>query len=621
MDSTIAEQYPLSEIKKLQRGEPARLPSIREFVCTRVGNAAVRRESLRTAIERVYSPVKYPNLYFKLSRKIKGLSGISESELRDELLLNFYKGRTVNPDLLVRSLCSQERRMFAKIRALTMASRKNTLLLKLKNPGDIVENLTGIAKPDIFVYQHQMHDFSSIAEYLTRVIFRCAHLIDLKVSYLDGSRILRDTWPELEFSYTDRKGVMHNGRADLRNGNRLIEVKAKMPGYRQKTEAVAEVEAKCKVGGINFWESWDPIRRSLVVLHQDPAYSNDFAKSLRKDGILVMEYPKIRKYLEKIIPVVKERYGPLLESLRPGFHLEDLLQLEEELCLSPFRLLRGGMDARREWTLDLLKAIDVKVKEIQENGGVQLKTDCEQKGLESLCNGREIQYSGGHFLYARKSIEELGMEEVGKFIKLNRENLSSGAKKRFPELARIPTENILFFDIETGGFLYQAPIHTIALAHVNNGLYAECLIARNPSEEKAMLQYFSDHYSGYTRYFTYNGTSFDVPFIPDRMHQNGVLAGGDALKGFDAHLEARHDDLYPIFKGRMKTEIIDHKLATAEKVVLKHTRTGDVHGGDIPKIFRAFSYGESNAAQAMKVIEHNMKDAFTTAALLMYLRA
>jgi uncharacterized protein len=82
---------------------------------------------------------------------------------------------------------------------------------------------------------------------------------------------------------------------------------------------------------------------------------------------------------------------------------------------------------------------------------------------------------------------------------------------------------LVFIDIETMG-LHNCPLFLIGIATVNkNQLSIAQILLRDLSEEKSALHFLSEHLNNKQAICSYNGKSFDIPFIRKRMERHDLI--------------------------------------------------------------------------------------------------
>ena len=84
-------------------------------------------------------------------------------------------------------------------------------------------------------------------------------------------------------------------------------------------------------------------------------------------------------------------------------------------------------------------------------------------------------------------------------------------------------ENFVFLDLETLG-LFSRPVILFGVGVIENGhLAVHQYLLRDIEEEQAALIATLDHLSGdHTALVTFNGKSFDMPYLSDRLAYYGM---------------------------------------------------------------------------------------------------
>jgi uncharacterized protein YprB with RNaseH-like and TPR domain len=167
-------------------------------------------------------------------------------------------------------------------------------------------------------------------------------------------------------------------------------------------------------------------------------------------------------------------------------------------------------------------------------------------------------------------------------------------------------ESVCFLDIETTGLSPTTYLFLIGLMYFTDGQFVmEQVFARNYAEEAAVLKYVRKRLSRFESLVTYNGASFDIPFIETRLA---------ALRGQPLQPIASVDLLYTarkLYRGVLP----NCRLGTVEHHIRGIDRTGDIPGAQIPGVYH--EYVRTGDARAMKnVLYHNRMDLFTMAMLI-----
>jgi len=166
-------------------------------------------------------------------------------------------------------------------------------------------------------------------------------------------------------------------------------------------------------------------------------------------------------------------------------------------------------------------------------------------------------------------------------------------------------QHIVFLDLETTG-LAATPLFLIgSLAWTGNGLVARQYFARDYSEEPAALALFFNAAADKRLLVSFNGKSFDVPYLRVRAAATSVP--------FALRLE--HLDLLHACRRAWKQELPDCRLQTLERHVCGRTRRGDIPGDQIPQAYHDF-VRTGDATDMVEVLRHNLLDLLTLAELL-----
>ena len=166
-------------------------------------------------------------------------------------------------------------------------------------------------------------------------------------------------------------------------------------------------------------------------------------------------------------------------------------------------------------------------------------------------------------------------------------------------------ENFKFMDIETLG-LSNVPIILIGIAEIKgNSIISSQYFLRDIYEEPAVIEAYLTHLDEDSVHVTFNGKSFDVPFIKNRCLSNRV----------DADLNLPHLDLMYFAKNLWRDDLPNCQLQTIEKELFGIEREGDVPGAYIPDYYNTY-LAERNIGPIVPIIEHNRQDIVSLASFL-----
>jgi uncharacterized protein YprB with RNaseH-like and TPR domain len=167
-------------------------------------------------------------------------------------------------------------------------------------------------------------------------------------------------------------------------------------------------------------------------------------------------------------------------------------------------------------------------------------------------------------------------------------------------------ENFKFMDIETLG-LSNVPIILIGIAEIKGkNIVSSQYLLRDKNEEPAVLKGFFSHLDEDSAYVTYNGATFDVPFIKNRFNYYQM----------DYNLNLVNYDLLYYVRKLWKRKLPNCKLTTVEEHLFDIERIDDVPGAHIPGYYETY-LKENNIGPLIPIIEHNRMDIVSLASFLM----
>jgi len=170
---------------------------------------------------------------------------------------------------------------------------------------------------------------------------------------------------------------------------------------------------------------------------------------------------------------------------------------------------------------------------------------------------------------------------------------------------RIHPEKILFLDIETTG-LSSTPLFLIGTMECADGEFLfKQYFARNFSEEASVLAAISQRLDDISMLVTFNGKSFDFPYI-----QNRCAAWGVKIRQPKSHLDLLHEA-----RGKYRRDLPNCKLQTLEQLVCGRCREDDIPGSEIPRAYNDF-VRTGNASKISRILTHNLYDLLTMADLM-----
>ncbi len=172
-----------------------------------------------------------------------------------------------------------------------------------------------------------------------------------------------------------------------------------------------------------------------------------------------------------------------------------------------------------------------------------------------------------------------------------------------------PLERLLFLDTETTGLGMGAGTvaFLLGLGWVEGDAFVvRQLMMRDYPEEPLQMAAFEELLSGFVAFVTYNGKSFDLPLLENRLTMQ-------RMRHVDVHLP-HLDLLYPA-RRVWRMRLTDCKLSNIEARILGCGRVNDLPGSEVPeRFFRYLKTGEF--ALLEDVLHHNLLDIQTLGKLL-----
>lgn len=236
--------------------------------------------------------------------------------------------------------------------------------------------------------------------------------------------------------------------------------------------------------------------------------------------------------------------------------------------------------------------------------------------LEEAAPGTEVQApSGGRAYLIETPLAECGADwaEVSGRFRSELARGDSDARRRLLAacgVGEVTPEDILFLDLETTG-LAGTPLFLIGtMVWQDGGLIVRQCFARDYAEERAVISLFLRDAARRRLLISFNGKSFDVPYVRVRAVTNGL-----AFSLRMAHLDLLHES-----RRAWRRRLPDCRLQTLERHICGRLRSADIPGSEIPDAYHAF-VRTGNAVQMADVLEHNRLDLATLAELMLRLPA
>ena len=237
--------------------------------------------------------------------------------------------------------------------------------------------------------------------------------------------------------------------------------------------------------------------------------------------------------------------------------------------------------------------------------------------IDEVAQGEEIDTPAGQFLLIDQTIQDLLHGGGGGFSEryeqviglVDASNVPVDRYDTFHPLIAAQAKDVIYIDIEATGLTAGTPLFLIgALGYIDGDLRILQLLARDYTEEPALLTYFTEFFDASTVVVSFNGKTYDLPYIRDRCMFMGV----------PFRLQQAHIDMLHVGRRFWGKRLPNCKLQTLEQYLCKRTRRGDIPGAEIPDAYHRFVQS-GNAVQMRDILHHNALDLLTTVEILMFL--
>lgn len=169
-------------------------------------------------------------------------------------------------------------------------------------------------------------------------------------------------------------------------------------------------------------------------------------------------------------------------------------------------------------------------------------------------------------------------------------------------------QDFVFLDIETLG-LSSRPLILIGIAKLHlDKIQVRQYFVRSIPEEKPAIKGFIQDLSDHSLLFSFNGDSFDIPYIQERIYYYGI----------PAQIKHPSYDILLFSRRKWKGNLPNCKLQTIEKNVLGISRDNDVPGALVPEFYEEY-LRTGNIGPILPIIEHNRQDIITLARIYFHL--
>lgn len=310
------------------------------------------RGGLQKVFEKVYSPKDYPGLYNRVCKRAYN-HNISTIRLGNWFRKRADKGLPISQGYLRHSQDSEENLAYRQM--MRLVENPNEILKKSFD--EILMEISGISKEDIETFRGTRTPMAKLSEELAYFFFTWADLtgVDLEAHTPKGQ--IYKVGHEIVFY-----GLGKDRKADLRIGNAAVEVKSGVGAFKS-SQARETLERYSSNSG---WKTGEPLEDIILFFHSQPRFYSEALPSLQKPNFKIIEYPWFRQKLEQVIVSAKDNYSRDVQNVVPRItNLSYILELDTELVINPYLLMRPANNQRREWSRDLLRNLADKARELK----------------------------------------------------------------------------------------------------------------------------------------------------------------------------------------------------------------------------------------------------------------
>lgn len=327
-----------------------------------------------------------------------------------------------------------------------------------------------------------------------------------------------------------------------------------------------------------------------VISEQKGRTKPDFSEALSESWLWDAEYKNALK-LEK--ELIQQFDNKSLEEAIPGETVSNeygtFYSIVSE-CNSSFK--KAGYQKSRKKLISDLKIISgigpVREQSLKENG---------------YCTVEDLKK---HPIWQKPACEFLkliALKDVGQVQNWLWKRLPKSHPMVHYSAGLCRKEEFAIVDIETLG-LSERPIVLMGIAKpCKNRILTHQFLLRDIKDELGAIWEFVSELGGGSSLISYNGRSFDIPYVKQRL----------AYYGMDAPLNNPHFDLLHFTRRALRSKLCDCRLETVEKY-LSIERGINIPGALVPQFYRTY-LKTHNVGPLVAIVEHNKQDLITLATL------
>ena len=281
--------------------------------------------------------------------------------------------------------------------------------------------------------------------------------------------------------------------------------------------------------------------------------------------------------------------GMPFEKVMPG----DVVENDFGSCYRLTATARGGLrrgDAGKT-RQDLLGSVSL-VRGIRNKTQARLK----EQGFKTLADLENHPRFCGESKRIRELLEAGSTEELTEVI-------GARLSKSHPSVLGLSglhaDSDFLFLDLETMGLFAGQPLVVAGVARLGpeNAITVDQYVVRDFPDELALLAEVNRQVAEHRVLVTYNGKSFDLPF----------LTGRSAYYGIGLKPPGVHFDLLHFCRRAWRDELEGCSLRSIEQSILGISRETDLPGELVPEFYYEY-LRTGNAGFLKPIVDHNRQD-------------
>ena len=284
--------------------------------------------------------------------------------------------------------------------------------------------------------------------------------------------------------------------------------------------------------------------------------------------------------------------GLPLEKVMPGDVVEnDFGSCYRVTATARGALRRGNAEKTRQ---DLLGSVSL-VRGIRDKTRARLA----EQGFKTLADLENHPRFCGESKRVRELLEAGSTEELTDVI-------GARLSKSHPTVLGLSglhdDTDFLFLDLETMGLFAGQPLVVAGLARLkpDNTIIVEQYVVRDFPDELALLAEVNRQVDSHRVMVTYNGKSFDLPF----------LTGRSAYYGIKLKPPGVHFDLLHFCRRAWRDELEGCSLRSIEQTILGISRETDLPGELVPEFYYEY-LRTGNAGFLKPIVDHNRQDVIS----------